>query len=577
LVVGDYSLTKEEIKEAQERDSLCEKYKTYEKFWLDEDQVLYYKGTEGCSLIVIPDALVETVLRCYHELPFTAHQGIARTIAAIRRKYWWESLTRDVREYINACEACAKRKKGNKIVAPLGESLGAKEFLDVVSLDVVGPLPVIDNGNKYLLTFVDHFTRFREAIPIPTQEAEVIARKFVMRIITQFGVPKKLLTDRGAAFMSVLMREVCKLLKIQKLHTTNYHAQANGICERMHKLLIDMISHFVNKDARNWDKYVPCAVMAYRATPYCTVKYSPYYLVYGRDLRLPIEDDWRPKRQEEAGNTGDYDRHVSELAMRLYEANKEAKKQSKLSHEIAKKYYDRKTPVILLKKGDFVYLYNPIAKRGRAKKFEYKYQGPYMILEKISPLIYKLEVEEGKSTVVHVNRLKRAYTGPEVKKNTPRTEKLRLNEKDQSLNQSDPQSNEMIEESREEGTEIPSIPIREVTENKDRDTDEESSKASPTPEDQQHPEWAPETRYLRRKRVHENNRSLGSTSDSPYALRSRSARTQFQEDRNESGNVTLRTPENSGNLSTDNSEESYRDASTPHTHPYNLRSRTRTS
>jgi transposase InsO family protein len=250
-------------------------------------------------------------------------------------------LTKDVAEYINACEACAKRKTGNKIVAPVGESLEAKEFLDVVSLDVVGPLPVTDSGNKYLLTFVDHFTRFCEAIPMPTQEAEVLAREFVMRIITQFGVPQKLLT-RGAAFVSVLMEEVCKLLKIQKLQPSSYNAQANGIYGRMHKSLIYMTSHFVNKDAKNWDKYVPYAVMAYRATPHCSVKYSPYYLVYGRDLRLPIKDDWELTRREETENVDSFDTHLNKLAMRLYEAHKEAKKQSKLNHELAKKYYDRK-------------------------------------------------------------------------------------------------------------------------------------------------------------------------------------------------------------------------------------------
>jgi hypothetical protein len=261
---------------------LCEKYRIYEKFWSD-DHVLYYEGQKGSPLIVIPRTQVETVLKCYHELPFTAHHGIARTTAAIKRKYWWESLHRDVTEYINDCEACAKRKTGNKTDAPLGESLEAKEFLDIVSMDVAGPLPVTDNGNKYLLMFVDHFTRFCEAIP--TQGAEVTGGEFVIRIITQFGVPKKLLTDRGAAFMSVLMKEVCKLLQIQKLQTSSYNAQANGICERMHKLLIDMILPFVNKDAKNWDKYVPYAVTAYKATTHCSVKYSPYYLVYGRDFK----------------------------------------------------------------------------------------------------------------------------------------------------------------------------------------------------------------------------------------------------------------------------------------------------
>ena len=64
----------------------------------------------------------------------------------------------------------------------------------------------------------------------------------------------------------------------------------------MHKLLIDMLSHFVRKDAKNWDEYVPYAVMAYRAMPHSTTRYSPYYLVYGREMRLPIEDDWKPSR-----------------------------------------------------------------------------------------------------------------------------------------------------------------------------------------------------------------------------------------------------------------------------------------
>jgi transposase InsO family protein len=73
----------------------------------------------------------------------------------------------------------------------------------------------------------------------------------VTKIITQFGVPRKLLTDRGANFTSALIQETCKLLKIQKLQTSSYNPQANGICERMHRLLVDMLSHFVKKYAKN--------------------------------------------------------------------------------------------------------------------------------------------------------------------------------------------------------------------------------------------------------------------------------------------------------------------------------------
>jgi hypothetical protein len=155
------------MKEERDQDPMCQEYKAGEEFWSDETELLYHKEEGNHLCVVVPQSLVGTVLKCYHELPFTAHQGIARTIAAIKRKYWWETLNKDVREYINACEACAKRKTGNRVTAPLGDSLEANEFLDVVSLDVVGPLPVTEDGNRYLLTFIDHFTRFCEAIPHP--------------------------------------------------------------------------------------------------------------------------------------------------------------------------------------------------------------------------------------------------------------------------------------------------------------------------------------------------------------------------------------------------------------------------
>jgi len=274
-VEGDLVLSREVIQEAQERDELCLQYRGYENFWSDEEGMLYHQCCKEQPRIVIPASLVPTVLKCYHELPFTAHQGVSRTVEFIRKKYWWETLRSDVFAYIKKCDACARRKTGRRVVAPLGDTLIAHEFLDVVSLDIVGPLPVTEKGNKYLLTFIDRFTRFCEAIPIVRQDTESIAREFVLRIITQYGVPKRLLTDRGANFTSDLIKETCELLKIQKLRTSSYNPQANGICERMHKLLIDMLSHFVRKDAKNWDEYVPYAVMAYRAMPHCSTKYSP--------------------------------------------------------------------------------------------------------------------------------------------------------------------------------------------------------------------------------------------------------------------------------------------------------------
>jgi hypothetical protein len=170
-----------------------------------------------------------------------------------------------------------------------------------------------------------------------------------------------------------------------------------------------MISHFVRKDARNWDEYVPHAVTAYRAMPHYSTGYSPYYLVFGREMRLPIEDDWRPIVSSRVIKENEYEEHVKQLAERLRKANKVAGQQSKMSHDIAKRYYDRQTKLEPFKKGDFVYVRDPIYKRRKAKKFSYRYKGPYEIEQKISSLIYKIRLGDGTFTIVHINRLKEVY------------------------------------------------------------------------------------------------------------------------------------------------------------------------
>jgi hypothetical protein len=106
----------------------------------------------------------------------------------------------------------------------------------------------------------------------------------------------------------------------------------------MHRVLIDMLFHFVRKDAKNWDEYIAYAVIAYRAYPHCSTGYSPYYLVFGRDMRLPIEGAWKPCASQQTDEENEYKGHVRALADRLRETNKAASRQSKLSHETAKQY-----------------------------------------------------------------------------------------------------------------------------------------------------------------------------------------------------------------------------------------------
>ena len=132
-------------------------------------------------------------------------------------------------DYIGACVSCSQRKSGKRVRAPLAKFPAATEPFEFVSMDIVGPLPLSNRGNKYLLTFTDYMTRYCEAIPIPNQTAEIIAQEFVHKIIMRYGVPKRLLTYQGRNFISSLFKAVCTLLGIQKLRTTPYHPQCNGL------------------------------------------------------------------------------------------------------------------------------------------------------------------------------------------------------------------------------------------------------------------------------------------------------------------------------------------------------------
>ena len=276
-----------------------------------------------------------------------------------------------------------------------------------------------------------------------------------------------------------------------------------------------MLSHFVRKDAKNWDDYVPYAVMAYRAMPHCSTKYSPYYLVFGRDMRLPIEDDWRPNVSGEKLGDDEYERHVKLLAERLREANAAAGQQSKLSHEVAKRYYDRQTKLEQFSKGDLVYIYDPTYKRSQAKKFSYQYKGPFMIKQKISPLIYKVELPDGAFAIIHVNRLKKAH-GP-----VPSSKMLLTKEKPLKMVGS-PNSTEAggkddaeIVEPREPDPGVPShSQVTNTDDTESSETEEEDTSLSNNKN--RDSDWEPGSMYLKRMLQSDNR-----PADIAYRLRSR--------------------------------------------------------
>lgn len=269
-------------------------------------------------------------------------------------------------------------------------------------MDIVGPLPTTNRGNKYLLTFQDAFSKYPEAIPIKDQTSKTIARKFTTEIICKHGTPKVLVTDQGKNFMSDLFTEVCKLLNIKKLNTTAFHPQANGQVERSHRTLMNYLSHYVNSDQTDWDDWIPFALFAYRATPHSVTGFSPFLIVHGREANLPSEIVFDNTEPEKDLSEEDY---VQEIVLRLKSVFQTAKEKIMQSKEKSKSRYDMKSAEKTFKPGEFVLLHDSTVKRGRSRKLKRPWIGPYKILEQKSNVNYA--IKRGRKTcIVHSDRLK---------------------------------------------------------------------------------------------------------------------------------------------------------------------------
>ena len=163
--------------------------------------------------------------------------------------------------------------------------------LENVAVDILGPLPVTEKGNKYILVVTDYFTRWVETYPMPNQEVSTVAQTLVDEFFCRFSSPTQLHSDQGRQgrqFQSSLIQNICKLLNIRKVRTTLYHPAGDGLVERFNRTLLHMLSTTV-QDHNTWENRICPVCMAYNSSTQTTTGFSPFYLMFGRQPRLPID------------------------------------------------------------------------------------------------------------------------------------------------------------------------------------------------------------------------------------------------------------------------------------------------
>ena len=141
-----------------------------------------------------------------------------------------------MRAWARGCVGCQTAKVHQHNKAPLHKFERATARFAHVHVDLVGPLRS-SRGYTHLLTVIDRFTRWPEAIPLSQTDTASIGSAFALNCIARFGVPADITSDRGPLFTSEIWRALADSLGAKVHHTTAYHPQANGLVERFHRSL----------------------------------------------------------------------------------------------------------------------------------------------------------------------------------------------------------------------------------------------------------------------------------------------------------------------------------------------------
>ena len=255
---------------------------------------LYRKTRQGQAdemvfqFVVLQRHWGATLDGCHRE---AAHQGQCRSIALMQERLWWPGMTRDLRNCIKKCSHCRKYEAAPPVapIKPLTCS-GPGELLhvDFTSIEETVPLrkdPVIRN----VLVLQDHFSKYVVAYVVKDQTACTAAETLRIGYFGLFGAPAYLVSDQGKAFTGHVITHLCDLYGVQKLRTSPYHAQTNGQVERMNQMIIRMIGKLEEERKACWSEHLPELLMAYNATCSAVTGYSPYYLLFGRRPRIPVD------------------------------------------------------------------------------------------------------------------------------------------------------------------------------------------------------------------------------------------------------------------------------------------------
>lgn len=357
---------------------------------------------------VVPDELREKVLLENHAEPTAGHLGIFKTYRRLALNYFWPGMYQDVVKLISTCDKClAYKSQNHQTLGEMGRPKQCSRPFQMISIDLMGPLPTTRKQNNFILVVTCCFSKFCLIFPIKKSTADVITKILEESVFLVHGIPQTILLDNGPQFIGKVTEALFKKYSIPNVYFTPKYTPQVNLVERHNRTIITCISTFVDDDHRSWDIFIPKIQFAINNSVNEATNFTPSFLVFGRELAtcgshftdadLGDEILFFP-RDIYAENLGVLSKVFDQVQARLWHAHVK----NTAHYNLRRKQAEFNVGDIVMKRAYFL--------SDKEKQFSKKLAPKFIkskIVAKKSPLVYVLEDMSGKALGTwHIKDLK---------------------------------------------------------------------------------------------------------------------------------------------------------------------------
>jgi transposase InsO family protein len=350
-------------------------------------------------------------------------------------------MRKATRKHVQTCRTCQLRNTHPRAKPPVQAYSTLSRPFERCHMDLVRPLPKSDKGHTYVLTFVDALTKWVEIFPLHNKSASAVAQRLLDDIICRHGAPSQLISDGGTEFTNAIINELSRLMTIRRINTTPYNPRANGAVERFHRTMETMLYAYCSEHQRDWDTYVPLVAHAYRTTVNETTGYTPFFLMYGRECRMPWEahmlelsagmiTEWTHQRREQLFEAWrKAAESISQAQSKYNKPNRTPRKWQFTEYHVGQRVFVTRQFSDIYQsvrrrrreeRGERAVTYDIVdaqtcegapvvadTQQGRqlSRKLAARWAGPYEIVRKFSPVLYEIQMG-AKRKVWHATNMK---------------------------------------------------------------------------------------------------------------------------------------------------------------------------